>query len=158
MNENTIILKTDQTVIDLLTNINTKLDNLLNKGTGVIDMPAPEIPKDIDVNKMVDGVVNKIEKAKETAVVGGGATKEDNPALDIAVKSIEDKLMTGELPSPLAATPKYTLEDVREKLTILARAGKQKEVKALVTKFGAEKISALDPKHFTEVMEEAELI
>ncbi|WP_024621102.1 hypothetical protein [Metaclostridioides mangenotii] len=84
---------------------------------------------------MANEVVNKIEEAKETAVVDG---------------TTETKV------EKETETTKYTLEDVREKLTILARAGKQKEVKALVTKFGAEKISALDPKYFAEVMAEAE--
>lgn len=134
MSENTIVLKTDSKIIDLLTNINTKLDVLLNKGTGVVNLSTPEISKDVDVKTMANEVVNKIKEAEETVI--GETTKEE--------KETE--------------TPKYTLEDVREKLTILARAGKQKEVKALVTKFGAEKISALDPKHFAEVMEEAELI
>ncbi|WP_315168735.1 hypothetical protein [Metaclostridioides mangenotii] len=130
MSENTIVLKTDSKIIDLLTNINTKLDVLLNRGTGVVNLST--LSKDVDVKTMANEVVNKIEEAKETAVVGE-TTKEEK---------IEEV--------------KYILEDVREKLTILARAGKQKEVKALVTKFGAEKISALDPKHFAEVMAEAE--
>jgi|GEM_PF-5018445 len=118
MSENTIVLKTDSKIIDLLTNINTKLDVLLNKGTGVIDIPTPEIPKDVDVKTMAKEVVSKIKVAEETAVDGTTETKEEKET----------------------DSPKYTLEDVREKLTILARAGKQKEVKALVTKFGAEKI------------------
>lgn len=138
MSENTIVLKTDSKIIDLLTNINTKLDVLLNKGTGVINISTPEISKDVDVKTMVNEVVNKLEEAKET--------------------SVSESAITTEAKEEKEESPKYTIEDVRDKLTILARAGKQKEVKALVTKFGAEKISALDQKHFASVMEEAELI
>ena len=141
MSENTIVLKTDSKIIDLLTNINTKLDVLLNKGTEVVNISTPEIPKDVDaktiVNEVANEVVSKIKEAEDTSVVEG-------------TTEIKEEKET--------ETPKYTIEDVREKLTKLARAGKQKEVKALVTKFGAEKISTLDPKHFASVMEEAELI
>jgi L-lactate utilization protein LutC len=134
MNENTIVLKTDQIVIDLLTNINMKLDNLLNKGTGVINIPAPEVSKDVDVKTMANEVVNKIKEAEETVI--GETTKEE--------KETE--------------TYKYTAEDVRAKLTSIMREGKQKEAKALITKYGAKKISELDPKHFAKVMEEAEAL
>jgi hypothetical protein len=134
MSENTIVLKTDSKIIDLLTNINTKLDVLLNKGTGVIDIPKLEIPKDVDVKTMANEVVNKIKEAEETVI--GETTKEE--------KETE--------------TYKYTAEDVRAKLTSIMREGKQKEAKALITKYGAKKISELDPKHFAKVMEEAEAL
>ncbi|MHB8061338.1 MAG: rRNA biogenesis protein rrp5 [Ruminiclostridium sp.] len=49
-----------------------------------------------------------------------------------------------------------TLEQVRAKLTALSHSGKQVQVKALITKFGASKLSDIPAEKYAEVLSEAE--
>lgn len=70
----------------------------------------------------------------------------------------EEKLKTEEQ-TPEAATKKeavYTLVQVREKLASLSRAGKQAQVKALIEKFGATKLSEIKEEDYAALMQEAE--
>ena len=52
---------------------------------------------------------------------------------------------------------KLTLEDVREKLALLSQSGKQAAVKELITKFGAKKLTDIDPARYEELLKEAEV-
>lgn len=51
-----------------------------------------------------------------------------------------------------------TLEDVRAKLAALSQAGKQKEVKALIKKFGANKLTEVAAENYEALLKEAEAI
>ena len=53
------------------------------------------------------------------------------------------------------AKPTVTLEQVRLKLTAIARGGKSAELSELLHSYGAKNITALDPKFYDEVMEKA---
>ena len=53
---------------------------------------------------------------------------------------------------------KVTLEEVRAELAEKSRSGFTAEVKALIKKFGAEKLSDIDESRFAEVLAEAEAI
>jgi len=55
-------------------------------------------------------------------------------------------------------TPTYTLEQVRAKLASLTQAGKQAEVKALLSLFGVKKLTDVPPEAYPELMKEAEAI
>lgn len=55
-------------------------------------------------------------------------------------------------------TSTIKLETVRAKLAALSQAGKQKEVKALLTDFGAKKLSAIPAGKYAEVLKKAEAI
>lgn len=50
------------------------------------------------------------------------------------------------------------LEDVRAKLAALSQAGKQKEVKALIKKFGANKLTEVAAENYKALLKEAEAI
>ncbi len=50
------------------------------------------------------------------------------------------------------------LEDVRAVLADKSRSGKTVEVKALITSFGAEKLSDIDPNSYAELMKKAEVL
>lgn len=50
------------------------------------------------------------------------------------------------------------LEDVRAKLASLSQAGKQKEVKALIKKFGANKLTEVATENYEALLKEAEAI
>lgn len=67
----------------------------------------------------------------------------------------EEKLVTA---MPKAEPPKeepITIERVRAVLAEKSQSGKQPEVKALITKFGAKKLTAIDPAHYAELLKEA---
>lgn len=52
----------------------------------------------------------------------------------------------------------YTLEDVRAALAEKSRAGKTDEVKALISKYGADRLSSIDPSKYAALMADAEVI
>ncbi len=54
--------------------------------------------------------------------------------------------------------PKLSLEQVRAVLAKLAQEGHQAEVRALITKYGATKLSDIHPEHFKALLKEAEEI
>ena len=54
------------------------------------------------------------------------------------------------------AEPKLTLEDVRGVLADIARCGNREGVKTLLEKYGASKLSAIDPKDYASLLKDAE--
>ena len=48
-----------------------------------------------------------------------------------------------------------TFEEVRTRLAELSRDGKTVEVRQLIAKFGATKLSEVDPKHYSAIMDGA---
>lgn len=79
-------------------------------------------------------------------------------ALRLSAKSIMD--VADELAkSPQAEEPNApSLEDVRHKLILAAQAGFSAEVKALITKYGADRLSEIDASHYAALLKEAESI
>ncbi|WP_031538055.1 hypothetical protein [Bacillus sp. MB2021] len=72
-----------------------------------------------------------------------------------------DKKETKENKEPKKTNPPQkaklpTLEDVRAKLAALSQAGKQVQVKELITGFGAKKLSDIPAEKYPELLEEAE--
>ena len=51
--------------------------------------------------------------------------------------------------------PKVTLEEVRAVLTALSAEGKTAQVRNLIEKYGATKLSEVDPVHYAGLMEDA---
>ena len=51
-----------------------------------------------------------------------------------------------------------TIEKVRAVLAEKSQSGKQPEVKALITKYGAKKLTDIDPACYAELLKEAEAI
>lgn len=56
------------------------------------------------------------------------------------------------------AEPVIPLETVRAKLTALSRDGKQAQVKTLITKFGAKKLTEIPAEKYSELLEAARSI
>lgn len=52
--------------------------------------------------------------------------------------------------------PTITLEEVRTVLAKLAQDGKQTELRALIGKFGANRLSEVAPKHYPAILKEVE--
>lgn len=77
--------------------------------------------------------------------------------LDALSKDLKD------VPEVLPQTKEHkeeiiTLEQVRAVLADKSREGKQAEVKALIVKYGADKLTALDPGCYKDLLKEAETI
>lgn len=51
-----------------------------------------------------------------------------------------------------------TLEEVRSFLAQKAQAGKQAEVKALIVKYGASKLTEIEPKNYRALLAEAQVL
>lgn len=51
-----------------------------------------------------------------------------------------------------------TLEEVRARLAALSQDGKQAQVKALITEFGAKKLSDIPSSKYQELLEKAEVL
>lgn len=51
-----------------------------------------------------------------------------------------------------------TLEEVRHRLALLSQSGKQPEVKALITKYGARKLSEIPKEKYPNLLKDAEEI
>ena len=59
---------------------------------------------------------------------------------------------------PVKEEPKITLEDVRARLAQLSRDGKTAQVKALIQKYGANKLSEVNPGDYEALLLDAEVI
>lgn len=57
-------------------------------------------------------------------------------------------------PSKESKEKQPTLEEVREAMAEKNREGYRESVKAILVKYGANKLTALDPKHYDEVLKE----
>lgn len=60
------------------------------------------------------------------------------------------------LPVPASETSPVTLEQVRAVLADKSQDGKLAEVRALISKYGAKKLSEVDPKHYAALLADAE--
>ena len=112
-------------------------------GNRAILTPAPAAPTK---GKKQPDVAPKAELVAEVKV----------ETITPAVEETPDPLITEEIHE--AEEVAYTLVQVREKLASLSQAGKQAAVKALITKLGAEKLSAVPEEKYAELMKEAEAL
>ncbi len=86
---------------------------------------------------------------------------------DVFVEVTEAKKAPKELPqkeepvdveASVEEAPALTLEEVRGRLADLSRAGHTEQVKALITKYGADRLSAVDPSNYAALLADAEEI
>ena len=61
-----------------------------------------------------------------------------------------------EIPYVEESAPAVTLEEVRAVLAEKSRMGMTSAVRNLLNEYGAEKLSTLDPKYYTEILKRAE--
>lgn len=77
----------------------------------------------------------------------------NEPAVEATVQKEREKK---EAPAP--AKTAFTFIDVRKVLAERSRAGHTAEVKALLQKYGADKLSELSESHYAAVVAEAEVL
>jgi hypothetical protein len=111
-----------------------------------VQAPAVEIPKE---NKQP--IETKVEDtAKEDKKI---ETRVEEPPIENDVKTNEEVKE-----DPKDEEPKVTKEMIRERLGAIMKAGKQKEVKELVAKYGAERVPDLKEEDYVAVYKEAEVL
>lgn len=123
-----------------------------------------------ELSMVIDEMINCgegiLKAVQDLTVCGEGMIK--------AAKQLKDMFSTENLPEPKAVTmtkakalpviekqseiKTYSKEEVRGILSRKSASGYGKEVKALLSKYGADKLSALEPVNYAAVVAEAEVI
>ena len=92
---------------------------------------------------------------------------EDLRSLADSVQAVADAMLQNEptvdaepkAPAPTPAPKKeLTLEEVRAVLGEKSRAGFTTEIQALLRKYGAPKLSGIDPKHYEALLKDVEVL
>lgn len=82
----------------------------------------------------------------------------DSQELFVDAAPVQKPVETGQ-PTPKAIAEKMpTLEDVRAVLAVKSQNGMTAEVKGLITKYGGSKLSDVDPKHYADIIRDAEVL
>ena len=96
--------------------------------------------------------VTELKKCGEILIGISETLTEMFSAADIE-KPIKDE------PKPESAEKRpLTLEEVRAVLARRSRDGHTEEVKAVISRFGADKLSAIDPSQYEELLKKVEMI
>lgn len=82
----------------------------------------------------------------------------DSQELFVEAKEVSKPVETGQ-PTPKAISEKMpTLEDVRALLAVKSQNGMTAKVKGLITKYGGNKLSDVDPKYYADIIRDAEVL
>lgn len=103
--------------------------------------------------KLLLNVINSLEALMEDLRILCDVMKEGEPQQPTEVYPPEEDVVEVPTAEP---EPSVTLEQVRTVLAKLAQEGRQAEVKALITKYGATRLSDVDPSHYSVMLKEAE--
>ena len=79
-------------------------------------------------------------------------------SIENLAKSMKDGEASFEAKVQEPKSESITIEKVRAVLAEKSQSGKQPEVKELITKFGANKLTDIDPAKFAELLKEAEAL
>ena len=80
-------------------------------------------------------------------------------SIEVLVKAMEtDEVPVVEEKKSVPKEEKITIEQVRAVLAEKSQGGKQPEVKALIQKYGANKLTEVDPSKYKDLLKEAEVL
>lgn len=80
-------------------------------------------------------------------------------SIEVLVKAVEtDEVPSVEEKESAPKEEKITIEQVRAVLAEKSQGGKQPEVKALIQKYGANKLTEVDPSKYNDLLKEAEVL
>lgn len=119
----------------------------MNKVTLMLDAAVAVIT---DIRSLADSLQALVEAVAENAPTEKAATKASKP------KKIAEKESPAE-PAPKEEKP-LNLEDVRAVLAEKSRSGFTAEIKAILNKHGAEKLSEIDPAEYKALLAEVEVL
>ena len=101
---------------------------------------------------VIEDIRSLADSLQAVATALGQSDPEDTPTPAPAPK-------TPPAPAPAAPPPKaITLEEVRAVLAEKSHDGYTDQVRGLLQKYGAEKLSGVDPKHYAALMKDAEVL
>lgn len=109
----------------------------------------------IDVADSMESLVRCIRDCGESLMENTGTGQEN---ADPPKKAPKEKPQKEEAVPAGEPAKEWTLEEVRMILADKSRAGHTEEVKALISKYGADRLSDIKPVDFAALMEEAEVI
>lgn len=106
--------------------------------------------------KLLLNVIEDIRSLADSLQAVATALGQSDPE-DAAV--LAPALETPPAPAPADPPPKaITLEEVRAVLAERSHDGYTAEVRGLLQKYGAEKLSGVDPKHYAALLKDAEVL
>lgn len=122
-----------------------------------VNLTAPELAESI--KRLAEAFLNANETENIVQKVRQTEPTVKKSKRKSAEKMIEEIQEEGKEAQPNnVESKKITLEEVRSKLALLSQDGKQTQVKALITKFGAKKLSDIPSEQYSELLEEAEAL
>lgn len=81
----------------------------------------------------------------------------DSQEIFVEAKEVSKPVETGQLTKQIAEKVP-TLADVRAVLAVKTQNGMTAVVKSLITKYGGSKLSDVDPKHYADLIKDAEVL
>lgn len=119
----------------------------MSKVTATLDAAVAVIT---DIRSLADSLQALVDAMSENTPADKPTTKASKP------KKIAAKETPAE-PAPKKEKP-LNLEDIRAVLADKSRKGHTAEVKALLTKHGADKLSEIDPAEYASLLADAEVL
>ena len=121
---------------------------------------------------VVDGLPEECAEVGETAGTDEHKAQDDSEKVTDAektegTKKTADSKTTDDTKKPddpkkaeivKKPEPEITLEKVRGILADKSRAGHTAEIRSIIQKYGAERLSEIDPKHYGEVIKDVEVL
>ena len=105
----------------------------------------------LDVVSDLRSLADSLQAVADAVAQGGQEQPTQKPEKKTAAKQVEPPVEKPE-------TKPLTLEQVRAALAEKSRAGHTSEVKALLIKHGADKLSDIDPAEYPALIAEAEVL
>lgn len=115
----------------------------------------------LDVVSDLRSLADSLQAVADAAVQGGPEQSDQNPEEKSAQKPEKKTAAKRAEPSTEAPAPDaklLTLEEVRAVLAEKSRAGHTAEVRALLLKHGADKLSEVDPVEYPALLADAEVL
>ena len=103
--------------------------------------------------KLLLDVVNDMESLTESLRTLANAIASYEPSVES-----EEKPSTQETPEVNSAAKTISVEDVRAVLTPISQGGKTAQVKELLIKHGASRLSDIDPGEYASLLADAEVL
>ena len=82
----------------------------------------------------------------------------DSQEIFVEAKEVSKPVETGQPTKQIAVEKTPSLADVRAVLAVKTQNGMTAEVKGLITKYGGTKLSDVDPKHYADIIRDAEVL
>ena len=104
----------------------------------------------------IETMVHAMEGNEATMETNEPTAEKNEPAKEPKKKSKQaTKAKAKEAPIEAPKEKQPTLEEVRAVMADKSRDGHREAVKAIITKYGANNLSSLDPKHYAAALKEA---